>query len=275
MSQVSIVGAYNSKFGALVKKNRETGEVTDLRSMLRPRRSRRGGAPSPTRGSPGQDVDGVWVGSCAPGPLREPGAPGLVRDGDRSGGAPFQVDDPLRGRVRLRLGRPLRRALRHRGGAGRGWRSSSASEKMNLLDTKGVTHALATCSYWPDEGGKGITFPCLFARVRPGATRRTTRLADASARAHARDRRGARLPQRRSRIRSLTSARAARATSSASSRRTPSWASRRRRTRRSPRPCASTTARSSPTAPRPSSSCGATTRDAAEEAPSRSPASVT
>ena len=32
-------------------------------------------------------------------------------------------------------------------------------EKMNLLDTKGVTHALATCSYWPEEGARGMTFP--------------------------------------------------------------------------------------------------------------------
>ena len=32
MSKVSIVGAYNSKFGNLVKKNKETGEVTDLAS---------------------------------------------------------------------------------------------------------------------------------------------------------------------------------------------------------------------------------------------------
>ncbi len=39
------------------------------------------------------------------------------------------------------------------------------AEKMNLLDTKGVTHALATCSYWPDEGARGVTFPGLFARI--------------------------------------------------------------------------------------------------------------
>ena len=32
MSKVSIVGAYNTKFGAFVEKNRETGEVKDLKS---------------------------------------------------------------------------------------------------------------------------------------------------------------------------------------------------------------------------------------------------
>ncbi len=36
-------------------------------------------------------------------------------------------------------------------------------EKMNLLDTKGTTHALACCSDWPTEGSRGMTFPGLFA----------------------------------------------------------------------------------------------------------------
>jgi acetyl-CoA C-acetyltransferase len=39
---------------------------------------------------------------------------------------------------------------------------------MNLLDTKGVTHALATCSWWPGEGGMGMTFPGLFAEYAKG-----------------------------------------------------------------------------------------------------------
>jgi hypothetical protein len=33
MSKVSIVGAYNTQFGSFVKKNKETGEVTDLKSI--------------------------------------------------------------------------------------------------------------------------------------------------------------------------------------------------------------------------------------------------
>jgi acetyl-CoA C-acetyltransferase len=41
-------------------------------------------------------------------------------------------------------------------------------EKMNLLDTRGVTHALATCSYWPEEGAKAVVFPCLFAEYARG-----------------------------------------------------------------------------------------------------------
>ena len=45
-------------------------------------------------------------------------------------------------------------------------------EKMNLLDTKGVTHALATCSYWPEEGAREVSFPCLFAEYAKGYSAR-------------------------------------------------------------------------------------------------------
>ncbi|NLI75225.1 MAG: propanoyl-CoA acyltransferase [Candidatus Riflebacteria bacterium] len=38
-------------------------------------------------------------------------------------------------------------------------------EKMNLLDTPAMTATLATCSYYPEEGGKGATFPSLFAEL--------------------------------------------------------------------------------------------------------------
>ncbi|OHD17867.1 MAG: hypothetical protein A2Y38_06060, partial [Spirochaetes bacterium GWB1_59_5] len=41
-------------------------------------------------------------------------------------------------------------------------------EKMNLLKTAGVTHALAGASYWPTEGGAGMTFPGLFAEYAKG-----------------------------------------------------------------------------------------------------------
>jgi acetyl-CoA C-acetyltransferase len=38
-------------------------------------------------------------------------------------------------------------------------------EKMSLLDTPGVTATLATCSYYPEEGKQGVTFPGLFAEL--------------------------------------------------------------------------------------------------------------
>lgn len=41
-------------------------------------------------------------------------------------------------------------------------------EKMNTLDTKGTTKALAMASYWPYEGAKDYTFPALFAEYGKG-----------------------------------------------------------------------------------------------------------
>ena len=41
-------------------------------------------------------------------------------------------------------------------------------EKMNSLDTDGVTKTLAMASYYPEEGGKGVTFPGLFAEFAKG-----------------------------------------------------------------------------------------------------------
>ncbi len=41
-------------------------------------------------------------------------------------------------------------------------------EKMNLLSTPDVTHALACSSFWPDEGAHGMTFPELFAELAKG-----------------------------------------------------------------------------------------------------------
>lgn len=163
MSQVSIVGAYNSKFGALVKRNRETGEVTDLASLHELVLEAGRGALADA-GIEGKDVDGVWLGACAPGQLAnqehlaafateiDPAGlrfkPMTRCEGACASGSLALYDalyavEAGRARVALVLG----------------------AEKMNLLDTKGVTHALATCSHWPEEGAKGVTFPGLFARI--------------------------------------------------------------------------------------------------------------
>ncbi len=162
MSQVSIVGAYNSRFGAHVRKNRETGEVTDL-ATIQALVVEAGRGALVDAGVDGRDVDGVWVGSCAPGLLAnqehlaavatEIDPAGLrfkqmTRCEDACASGSVALYDALyaveAGRVRIAL--------------------VLGVEKMNLLDTKGVTHALATCSYWPEEGGAGVSFPSLFAR---------------------------------------------------------------------------------------------------------------
>ncbi len=166
MTNVSIVGAYNTQFGNFVKKNKETGEVADLRSIYDLMLEAGRGAIHDA-GIDASDIDGVWVGSCAPGMFANQEhiaayAPEIapealrfkpmnrVEDACSSGSVAIYnaiyALESGRARIALVLG----------------------VEKMNLLDTKGVTHALATCSYWPEEGAVGYTFPGLFAEYAKG-----------------------------------------------------------------------------------------------------------
>jgi len=166
VANVSIVGAYNTQFGNFVKKNKGTGEVADLRSIYDLTLEAGRGAIADAGIDP-NDIDGVWVGSCAPGifanqehiaayaPEIAPEAlrfkpMNRVEDACSSGSVAIYnaiyALESGRARIALVLG----------------------VEKMNLLDTKGVTHALATCSYWPEEGAVGYTFPGLFAEYAKG-----------------------------------------------------------------------------------------------------------
>lgn len=166
MSQVRIVGGYNTAFGNFVKRDKETQTVTDLKSIYDLLIEAGRGALADA-GLSASEVDGVWIGSCAPGIFANQehlGAIGVevdpeglrfkpmhrVEDACASGSvalynALFAVESG-RARVALVIG----------------------AEKMNLLDTKGVTHALATASYWPEEGARGMTFPGLFAEYAKG-----------------------------------------------------------------------------------------------------------
>ncbi len=166
MSTVSIVGAYNSKFGSLVQKNRETGEVTDLKSIYDLMIEAGRGALADA-GIEGKDVDGVWVGSCAP---------GLFANQEHLAAFATEIDpEGLRFKAMTRCEDACASgsvALYDALYAIESGRAKVALvlgvEKMNLLDTKGVTHVLATCSYWPEEGAKAVSFPCLFAEYAKG-----------------------------------------------------------------------------------------------------------
>jgi acetyl-CoA C-acetyltransferase len=170
MSKVSIVGAYNSKFGSLVQKNKETGEVTDLKSIYELMVEAGRGAIADS-GLSAKDIDGVWVGSCAPGLFANQEhlaaiGPEIDPEGLRFKAMTRCEDACASGSVALYNALYAVESGRARAALVLG------VEKMNLLDTKGVTHALATCSYWPEEGGKGMTFPGLFAEYAKGyATR--------------------------------------------------------------------------------------------------------
>ena len=166
MSQVSIIGAYNSKFGSLIKRNKETGEITDLKSIYELMIEAGQGALADA-GITGKEVDGVWVGSCAP---------GLFANQEHLAAFATEIDpEGLRFKAMTRCEDACASgsvALYDALYAVESGRAKVALvvgvEKMNLLDTKGVTHALATCSYWPEEGAKAVSFPCLFAEYAKG-----------------------------------------------------------------------------------------------------------
>lgn len=166
MSKVSIVGAHNTKFGSLVKKNRDTGEVTDLQSIYDLMLEAGRGALSDAAVT-GKEVGGVWVGSCAP---------GLFANQEHLAAFALEIDpEGLRFKPMTRCEDACASgsvALYDAVYAVESGRVDVALvlgvEKMNLLDTKGVTHALATCSYWPEEGAHGMTFPGLFAEYAKG-----------------------------------------------------------------------------------------------------------
>jgi len=164
MSKVSIVGAYNSKFGSLVevkdmvsfKKKTDKNSFYDLIIEA-------GRGAIADSGLEAKDIDAVWVGACSP-----------SRFVNQEHVAPIAVGiDPA-----LRF-KPMTRtecacasssvAIYDATYAVEAGRFKNVLvigvEKMNLLDTPAMTAALACSSYYPEEGGKGMTFPGLFAEL--------------------------------------------------------------------------------------------------------------
>ncbi len=169
MSNISIIGAYNTKFGAFSQKNRETGEITDLKSYYELIEEAGRGAIEDS-GLQASDIDAIWIGSCSPSlfvnqehvaPLTIEVSPDDFRflPSTRVEGAcassSVAVYNALYG---IESGRYKRVLV-------------IGAEKMSLLNTKGVTHTLACSSYWPEEGASGMTFPGLFAEYAKGYSR--------------------------------------------------------------------------------------------------------
>jgi acetyl-CoA C-acetyltransferase len=166
MSKVSIIGAYNSKFGAFVQKNRETSKITDMKSIYELMIEAGQGALADA-GIEGRDVDAVWVGSYAP---------GIFANQEHLSAFAMEIDpEGLRFKPMTRCEDACASgsvALYDAIYAVESGRIRTALvigvEKMNLLDTRGVTNALACASYWPEEGFKAVSFPCLFAEYAKG-----------------------------------------------------------------------------------------------------------
>lgn len=162
MSRVSIIGACNTKFGAFVEKNRETGEMRDLKSYYELLIEAGRGAIRDS-GLEAKDIDAVYVGTCSP---------SLFIDQEHTAPLAVAIDDALRLKPMTRTeGACASSSLAvyesvYAIEAGRCRNVLAIGvEKMSLLDTNGVTHALACCSYYPEEGARGMTFPGLYAEL--------------------------------------------------------------------------------------------------------------
>ena len=166
MSKVSITGAYNTAFGSFVKKDKETGEINDLKSIYDLLMEAGKGALTDS-GLSAKEIDAVWLGSCSP---------SLFTNQEHLAPLAAEIDpDGLRYKPMTRVEGACASSSLAVYDAVYAIESGRYKnvlvigvEKMNLLDTKGTAHALSCSSYWPEEGAKGMTFPGLFAEYAKG-----------------------------------------------------------------------------------------------------------
>ncbi len=165
MSKTSIIGAYNTAFGAFVKKDKATGLITDTKTYYDLLVEAGRGAIADA-GITAGDIDAVFVGSCSPGSFinQEHVAPIAA-----------EIDPALRFKPMTRCECACASssvALYSAIYAVESGRADHALvigvEKMNLLPTPQMTHVLACSSHWPSEGALGMSFPMLFAQYAKG-----------------------------------------------------------------------------------------------------------
>ena len=165
MSKASIIGAYNTEFGAFVKKDKATGLVTDTKTYYDLLIEAGRGAIADA-GLEAKDIDAIYVGSCSPGSFinQEHVAPIAA-----------EIDPALRFKPMTRCECACASssvALYDAIYAVEAGRAKNVLvigvEKMNLLPTPQMTHVLACSSHWPTEGSRGMSFPMLFAEYAKG-----------------------------------------------------------------------------------------------------------
>ena len=165
MSKASIIGAYNTEFGAFVRKDKATGLITDTKTYYDLLIEAGRGAIADA-GLEAKDIDAVYVGSCSPGTFinQEHVAPLAA-----------EIDPALRFKPMTRCECACASSSVAFYDAIYAIESNRFKnilvigvEKMNLLPTPQMTHVLACCSHWPSEGSKGWSFPMLFAAYAKG-----------------------------------------------------------------------------------------------------------
>ena len=171
MSKASIIGAYNTAFGAFVNKDKATGLITDTKSYYDLLIEAGRGAIADA-GLEAKDIDAIYVGSCSPS--------GFVNQ-EHVAPIAAEIDPALRFKPMTRCecacassSVALYDAV-YAIEAGRARHVLVIGiEKMNLLPTPQMTHVLACCSHWPSEGAQwGKLSPC-FSQPMPRAIRHNT-----------------------------------------------------------------------------------------------------
>ena len=165
MSKASIIGAYNTAFGAFISKDKATGLITDTKTYYDLLIEAGRGAIADA-GIEAKDIDAIYVGSCSPASFinQEHVAPIAA-----------EIDPALRFKPMTRCECACASssvALYDAVYAVEAGRAKNVLvigvEKMNLLPTPQMTHVLSCCSHWPSEGALGWSFPMLFAQYAKG-----------------------------------------------------------------------------------------------------------
>jgi acetyl-CoA C-acetyltransferase len=165
MSNASIIGAYNTEFGAFVVKDKLSGLMTDTKSYYDLLIEAGRGAIADA-GLEAKDIDSIYVGSCSP---------ASFVNQEHVAAIAAEIDPALRFKPMTRCECACASSSVALYDAIYAIEAKRARhvlvigvEKMNLLPTPQMTHVLACCSHWPSEGSKGLTFPMMFAAYAKG-----------------------------------------------------------------------------------------------------------
>jgi len=166
MSKVYITGAYNSKFGAFTKRDKETKQIIDRGPSIYDLIIEAGKGALEDSGLSPKDIDAIYVAAYSSGPFAKQehlGPIGLYIHPD------LRFVPTMRTEAACASSSAAVHAAVHAIESGRYKNVLVIGvEKMTERTTPETTEILAYASYFETEGSKGMTFPALFAEYAKG-----------------------------------------------------------------------------------------------------------